>query len=32
MKKLKDTDGDWVEGTEMLKPLVFDYFSKLFYF
>jgi hypothetical protein len=28
--KLKNNDGDWVEGTEHLKPLVFHYFSNLF--
>jgi hypothetical protein len=30
IKKLKDNDGIWVEGTDLLKPLVFDYFSNLF--
>jgi hypothetical protein len=30
IKKLKSDEGDWVEGTEMLKPLVFQYFSNLF--
>ena len=30
IKKLKDADGDWVEGTDPLKPLIFDYFSNLF--
>jgi hypothetical protein len=30
IKKLKNNDGDWVEGTEQLKPLVFQYFSNLF--
>jgi hypothetical protein len=30
LKKLKNYVGDWVEGTEMLKPLVFYYFSNLF--
>jgi hypothetical protein len=30
IKKLKDANGNWVEGTSMLKPLVFDYFSNLF--
>jgi hypothetical protein len=28
--KIKGDDGDWVEGTQMLKPLVFQYFSNLF--
>jgi hypothetical protein len=31
-KKLKNSNGDWVEGTDMLKPLVFEYFSNLFTF
>jgi hypothetical protein len=30
IKKLKDANGNWVEGTSMLKPLVFYYFSNLF--
>jgi hypothetical protein len=30
IKKLKNDDGDWVEGSESLKPLVFQYFSNLF--
>jgi hypothetical protein len=30
INKLKNNDGDWLEGTEMLKPLIFDYFSNLF--
>jgi hypothetical protein len=30
IKKLKDNDGNWVEGMELLKPLVYDYFSNLF--
>jgi hypothetical protein len=30
IKKLKNSDGDWVEGTDMLNPLVFYYFSNLF--
>jgi hypothetical protein len=27
---LKDANGNWVEGTSMLKPLVFYYFSDQF--
>jgi hypothetical protein len=27
---LKDSNGNWVEGTAMLKSLVLDYFSNLF--
>ena len=30
IKKLRGDDNEWVEGTEMLKPLVFQYFSNLF--
>jgi hypothetical protein len=30
INKLKDNDGNWVEGMELLKPLVYDYFSNLF--
>jgi hypothetical protein len=30
IKKLENNDGDWVEGTEHLKPIVFHYFSNLF--
>ena len=30
IKKLKNDDGLWVEGTEQLKPLVYEYFSHLF--
>jgi hypothetical protein len=30
IKRLKNGSDIWVEGTEMLKPLVFDYFSQLF--
>jgi hypothetical protein len=30
IKKLKHDDGSWVEGTELLKPLVFQYFANLF--
>jgi hypothetical protein len=29
IKKLKDRE-DWVEGTDALKPLIFDYFNQLF--
>jgi hypothetical protein len=29
IKKLKDGE-NWVEGTEALKPLIFDYFNQLF--
>jgi hypothetical protein len=28
--KLKNNNGDWVEGTDMLKPVILDYFSNLF--
>jgi UDP-2,3-diacylglucosamine pyrophosphatase LpxH len=28
--KLKNHEGDWVEGTEMLKPLILSYFTNLF--
>jgi hypothetical protein len=27
IKKLKDDDGDWVEGTTALKPLIMNYFN-----
>jgi hypothetical protein len=30
IKKLRGNDGDWVEGTDHLKPLVYEYFSNLF--
>jgi hypothetical protein len=30
IKRLKDPNDEWVEGTAMLKPLVFDYFTNLF--
>jgi hypothetical protein len=30
IKWLKDANNDWVEGTKMIKSLVFDYFSNLF--
>jgi hypothetical protein len=30
IKRLKNDDGIWIEGTETLKPLVFNYFSNLF--
>jgi hypothetical protein len=30
IKKLKNSENDWVEGTENLKPLITDYFSNLF--
>jgi hypothetical protein len=28
--KLKNNDGEWVEGTDMLKPIILEYFTKLF--
>jgi hypothetical protein len=28
--KLKNDDGDWVEGTDPLKPLILNYFANLF--
>jgi hypothetical protein len=28
--KLKDSEGDWVQGTEQLKPLILNYFANLF--
>jgi hypothetical protein len=30
IKRLKNDANQWVEGTDMLKPIVFDYFSNLF--
>jgi hypothetical protein len=30
IKKLKNNDGAWVEGTAPLKPLIYDYFVNLF--
>ena len=30
IKKLKGGNNDWVEGTENLKPLIFQYFSHMF--
>jgi ADP-ribosylglycohydrolase len=30
IKKLKNSENDWMEGTENLKPLISDYFFKLF--
>jgi hypothetical protein len=30
IKKLRGEDGNWVEGTDQLKPLVFQYFANLF--
>jgi hypothetical protein len=30
IKKLKNSDGDWVEGMEQLKPLIRDYFVNIF--
>jgi hypothetical protein len=30
IKKLKNDAGSWVEGTESLKPVIFQYFSNLF--
>jgi hypothetical protein len=30
IKRLKNEANQWVEGTEGLKPIVFDYFSNLF--
>jgi hypothetical protein len=30
ISKLKNNNGDWVEGTDMLKPVILDYFSNLF--
>ena len=30
INKLKNDLGDWVEGTDTLKPLIHDYFSNLF--
>jgi hypothetical protein len=30
IKKLKNNDNTWVEGTEQLKPLIFNYFANLF--
>jgi hypothetical protein len=30
IKKLKGEDDNWVEGTESLKPLNFEYFAHLF--
>jgi hypothetical protein len=30
IKKLKNNEGDWVEGTDPLKPLIYDYFVNLF--
>jgi hypothetical protein len=30
IKRLKNSSNIWVEGTDQLKPLVFDYFSELF--
>jgi hypothetical protein len=29
--KLKNDNGDWKEGNTLLKPLIMDYFSNLFY-
>jgi hypothetical protein len=30
IKRLKNDNDEWVEGTEALKPLIFQYFSNLF--
>jgi hypothetical protein len=30
IKRLKDANNDWVEGTESLKPLILSYFTNLF--
>jgi hypothetical protein len=30
ISKLKNNNGDWVKGTDMLKPVILDYFSNLF--
>jgi hypothetical protein len=30
IKKLKNNNGDWVEGTDMLKHVILEYFTNLF--
>ena len=30
IKKLKNPNNEWVEGPELLKPLILQYFSNLF--